>query len=63
MKSATKEFIVGYTKYTPRTATVNGVAGRIWIKRKLIDNAWVHQGSTFVRKASAEIDVEASFVL
>jgi hypothetical protein len=62
MKSATKEFTVGYTKYTPRPATVNGVAGRIWVKRQHIDGAWVHQGSNFVRKAAAEIEVEASFV-
>ncbi len=62
MKSATKEFTVGYTKYTPKTATVNGVDGRIWIKRKHVDGAWVHQGMNFVRKAAAEIEVEASFV-
>lgn len=62
MKYATKEFVVGYTKYTPRSATVNGVAGYNWMKKKLIDERWVHQEMKFVRKEAAEIEVEASFV-
>jgi len=62
MKSATIEFIVGYTKYTPRAAIVNGVSGRIWVKRRNIESAWIRQGSIFVRKAATESEVEASFV-
>ena len=62
MKTANKEFEVGFSRYTPRAATVNGVAGRIWVKRQHIDGAWVHQGSTFARKAAPEIEVEASFL-
>jgi hypothetical protein len=62
MKTATKEFTVGYTKYTPRHATVNGVAGRIWVKREHVDGAWVHQGANFVRRAAVEVEVTAAFI-
>ena len=64
----TKEFIVGLSgvegseKYTPRAATVNGIAGRIWVKRILKDGAWIHQGTQHVRNAANEAEVTAAFV-
>lgn len=60
--SATKEFTVGTEKYTPRRATVNGIAGRIWTMRKLHNGAWVHQAKKHVRTAAGETEVMASFV-
>lgn len=61
-KAATKEFTIGLSqKYTPRAATVNGVAGRIWVKRVLENGAWVHQGSQHVRSAAQEVEVTAAF--
>ena len=65
MTAQTKEFVIGLTnqegskKYTPSTATVNGQKGRIWVRRQLIDGAWIHQGSAFVRASAAEIEVHA----
>lgn len=66
-KAATKEFTIGLTcadgcqKFTPRTATVNGVKGRIWTKRILQSGAWVHQGRSHVRAAATEVEVTAAF--
>ena len=66
-KAATKEFTIGLSnvegcqKYTPRAATVNGVAGRIWVKRVLENGAWIHQGSQHVRSAAQEVEVTAAF--
>ena len=66
-KPATKEFTIGLPsvdgcqKYTPRAATVNGIKGRIWVKRILTDGAWVHQGSQHVRSAAHEVEVTAAF--
>ena len=61
MKAATKEFVIGSKKFTPRTATVNGVKGRIWVKRILHDGGWVHAGSAHVRSAAQEVEVTAAF--
>lgn len=60
-KAATKEFTIGDTKYTPRAATYNGIKGRIWTKRTLIDGAWVHEGKKHVRSAAWEVEVTAAF--
>ena len=66
-KSATKEFTIGLSnvdecqKYTPRAATVNGVSGRIWVKRIFKDGAWINQGSQHVRSAAQEVEVTAAF--
>ena len=66
MTAQKSEFIVGLSgaegskKYTPRTATVNGKAGRIWGRRQLIDGAWILQGSVFVRAAATEAEVHAT---
>ena len=66
MNAQKSEFIVGLSsaegskKYTPRTATVNGQSGRIWVRRQLINSAWVHQGSVFVRSHATEAEVHAT---
>lgn len=66
MAAQKSEFIVGFSgaegskKYTPRTATVNGKAGRFWARRQLIDSAWVHQGWVFVRSAADAEEVFAT---
>ena len=65
---AIHEFIVGIykaegtQKFTPTSATVNGVKGRIWIKRRLTDGAWLHEGKQHVRKAACEVEVAAAFL-
>ena len=61
MRAATKEFVTGSQKFTPRTATVNGVKGRIWVKRILQDGGWVPAGSAHVRSAAQEVEVTAAF--
>ena len=67
MTTATKEFTIGLSniegcqKYTPRTATVNGVKGRIWTKRTLTNGAWLYQGQQHARKAACETEVTADF--
>lgn len=66
-KAATKEFIIGLSnvegsrKFSPQVATVNGVKGRIWTKRILLDNNWVNQGQQFVRNGAYEVEIDASF--
>lgn len=66
-KAATKEFTLGLSnvegaqKFTPSTATFNGVKGRIWTKRTLENGAWVHQGKQHVRSAAHEAEVTAAF--
>ena len=66
-KPATQEFTIGLhnvngcQKYTPSAATVNGVKGRIWVKKTLIDGSWVHQGQQHVRSAAHEVEVTAAF--
>lgn len=67
IKPASKEFLIGLggvegtEKFTPRAMTLNGVRGRHWTRRKLIDGAWVHQGKQFVRRGAAEVEVTAAF--
>ena len=63
MKAATKEFFIGSQKFTPRAATVNGLKGRIWVKRILQDGGWVHAGSAHLRSSAHEVEVTAAFDL
>ena len=61
MAAATKEFQVASAKYTPRKAVYNGVDGRLWTKRELVDGAWVLNGERHVRKEASETEVECAF--
>ena len=36
------------TEFTFTYATVNGIDGRIWTRRDLINGAWVFQGRQFL---------------
>ena len=62
----TKEFIVGIsgiegsTKYTPQAAKVNGVSGRLWIRRRCDGRSWGYEGRVFVNKYAEEIEVHAT---
>lgn len=62
MKAATKEFTVGNSKYTPRTATVNCNKGRIWTERKLINNAWLHNGEIHMHSKASEDEISGAFM-
>ena len=67
MTTASKEFTIGLSnvegcqKYTPRTATFNGIKGRIWTKRKFTNGAWLHEGKQHVRNVANETEVTAAF--
>lgn len=43
---ATNQFTLKRDRYIPRhMSTANGVHGRIWEHRRLIDSAWVYYGA------------------
>jgi hypothetical protein len=49
------------TEITFTYASVNGVDGRIWTQRALVNGAWVHQGRRFLPNGATIDEVVMAF--